>query len=138
MIVKIIGVGPKKKPAHDGLGGKHADGAIVDLPDGTALRMIAAGTAAPVEGGAIAIRKQAEEHSDRLRLAQQQARARQSMIVHDSMPEDVRHAVYEHGDEVTETYLAELDRQDSELTQPSKLNRKQRRMLRMKEDGGEG
>ncbi len=48
-------------------------------------------------------------------MAQQKARARAAMAVHDSLPEQVRAAVHEHGDDVTEDYLAGIARESETL-----------------------
>lgn len=125
---------------HDGLGGVHRDGAVVRLPASVANAFLAKKLAIPADGGMVVqAQKQAEERQAVAEAAQQQARSKAAMSLHDNLPPEVRQAVHEHGDEVVEQYLAnqqELERKIEAQMQP-RLTRKQRRALRDTPEGGD-
>lgn len=90
---------------HDGLGGKHAHGSVVDLPDDVAGNLISAGLghAASAEDS-LKAKAAAEEKAN----AARQAHAARDMALWDSLPPDVRARAAEEGDGVVEDYLAGL------------------------------
>jgi hypothetical protein len=130
---------PGSKPVHDGVGGKHSDNAIVTLPDDVADILITRGCAQPMGAdGEIQARAQAKARVDELRMAEQQARSRRAMALHDNLPQEVRELVAEHGDEAAEAYLQHMAQQAEQPDVPTpqqRLNRKQRRMLRQRVEG---
>ena len=130
---------PGRKAVHDGVGGKHKDNAIVTLPDDAADLLIAAGSAQPMGAdGEIQARAQAKARSDAIRQAEQQARSRRAMAVHDNLPQEVRELVAEHGDAAAEAYLQHLADQAQQQDAPTpqqRMNRKQRRQLRQRVEG---
>lgn len=131
-----IALPPERKNVHDGLGGIHINGAVVELPDETADALVAMKLAAFADASsAIDAAKAHKERADIERMAQQKARARSAMAVHDALPAEVRVAVHELGDDVTEDYLAGLEREYESA--PSKPNRRQRRMMQQKPEGGD-
>lgn len=104
-----------KSPVSDGIGGKHAHGAVVQLPDEVADALIGLKVAFPVDGSSlIEAQRKAKEQAEVNRLAEQRAAAARRMALHDNLPPDVRAAVHEHGDEATEAYLAHLQQQEAE------------------------
>lgn len=134
--IKIV-LPPSRKNVHDGLGGIHVNGDVVELPDETADALVAMKLAAFADASsAIDAERAHKERAEIERMAQQKARARSAMAVHDALPAEVRVAVHELGDDVTEDYLAGLERDDSEPA-PSKPNRRQRRMMQQKPEGGD-
>ncbi len=106
---------PTMNPISDGIGGQHKHGAVVELPDEIADALIGLKAAFPVDGSSLIEAKEAAKQrlADDL-MAQQHAAAKRSMNLHDNLPAEVRAAVHEHGDEVTETYLASLQEQDAQ------------------------
>jgi hypothetical protein len=121
--VKITLTG-KKKPIHDGVGGVHSDGAIVELPDAIADQFVAIKVAVFVgDMSSIAAIAANKERADESRIAQIKARASRAMQIHDALPADVRQAVHEDGDEVTERYLAGIDDADASVAEPIKRPR---------------
>lgn len=126
-----IALPPERKNVHDGLGGIHINGAVVELPDETADALVAMKLAAFVDASsAIDAARAHRERADIERMAQQKARARSSMAVHDSLPAEVRVAVHELGDDVTEDYLAGLNREAEEPDEPIKRGRGRPRKFR--------
>ncbi len=103
-----------KKPISDGAGGQHADGAVVQLPDEIADALIGLKVAFPVDGSSlIAAQAAAKERAEADRVQRIKVAAMRQMQVHDSLPPEVRAMVHEHGDEVTEQYLAHVREQDA-------------------------
>lgn len=99
----------KKKPVSDGLGGRHADGAVVQLPDDVADQFVAMKVAVFVDGSSsIEAAEANKQRQAEAIMAQRKAMAARAMAIHDALPADVRQAVHEDGDEVTERYLAHL------------------------------
>lgn len=118
---------------HDGLGGVHTDGTVVELPDEVADAFIAAKLAVFVDGSsAIKAREDAKVVAEQQAFALQKRRAEQMMMVHDAMPKEVRELAMEHGDEAIEDFLAEQARSargkpeplDLDLEQPKRRRRK--------------
>lgn len=104
-----------KSPVSDGVGGKHAHGAVVQLPADVADALIGLKVAFPVDGSSlIEAQRKAKEQAEINRLAEQRAAAARRMQLHDNLPPDVRAAVHEFGDEATEAYLAHLQQQEAE------------------------
>ena len=135
--VKITLGDPPGRQVHDSEGRKHADGTIVTLSDADADLFVSRRLAVFVdESSRIEAERANRERHEAGRLAQQKRRSEQAMMVHDSLPAEVRAVVHEMGDEVTETYLAGLAREDDE-PKPAKLNRKQRRMMARGIEGGD-
>ncbi len=113
--IKIV-LPPERKNIHDGIGGVHVNGDVVTLPDETADALVALKFAAFADASsALDAAKAHEARAEAARMAQQKARARAAMAVHDSLPEQVRAAVHEHGDDVTEDYLAGIARESETL-----------------------
>ena len=93
----------KKSPVSDGIGGQHADGAVVELPDEVADALIGLKIAFPVDGSSlIAAKAAAKEREKADKIQRIKVAAMRQMQLHDSLPADVRALVHEHGDEVTE------------------------------------
>lgn len=94
---------------HDGVGGIHKQGQMVELPDEVADQFVAMRLAVFLDDSSrIEAERANKARADDSRIAQQRARAVQSMSVHDALPAEVRHVVHEEGDEATEDYLARL------------------------------
>ena len=127
---------------HDGLGGVHRNGAIVCLPAPIADAFLAKKLAMPADGSMVAqAQKQAEERRAEAIHAEQKARSAAAMNLHDNLPPEVRQAAAEHGDEVVQEYLAnqaQLAEEFEQAMQPAKLNRKQRRAMRVVPSTPEG
>lgn len=136
--IKIV-LPPERKNVHDGLGGVHVNGDVVELPDETADALVAMKLAAFADtSSAIDAAKAHKERADLERMAQQKARARSSMAVHDSLPADVRAAVHEHGDDVTEDYLAGIAREHESETLPGLPEPRRRgRPRKIRPEGGD-
>lgn len=101
---------PTQNPVSDGIGGEHAHGTIVELPDEVADALIGLKCAYPVDGSSlIAAQQAAKARADADRMAQAKAAAQRRMNLHDNLPAEVRQAVHEHGDEATEAYLEALN-----------------------------
>ena len=116
-----------QNPVHDGIGGQHAHGAVVELPDEVADALIGLKCAFPVDGSSlIAAQQAAKEQRERQRLAQERAAAVSRMRLHDELPPEVRALVHEHGDEATEAYLAHQQELDEQPT-PEQIELKRRR-----------
>ncbi len=104
-----------KSPVSDGIGGQHADGAVVELPDEVADALIGLKIAFPVDGSSlIAAQAAAKEREEADRVQRVKVTAMRQMQIHDSLPADVRALVHEHGDEVTEDYLAQVREEDEQ------------------------
>ena len=114
-----------QNPVHDGIGGQHAHGAVVELPDEVADALIGLKCAFPVDGSSlIAAQQAAKEQRERQRLAQERAAAVSRMRLHDELPPEVRALVHEHGDEATEAYLAQQQAHDEQPAPDQVLKRR--------------
>ena len=114
--MKTIRIDTKTKLSHvenptvaDGLGGVHAHGAVVELPDETAAALVSLGFGDYVDATikAKAVQQATEDAAARMQ-AQRQAAARHNMEIWDSLPPGVRARAREDGDSVIEDYLAGL------------------------------
>lgn len=108
-----------KSPVSDGIGGQHAHGAVVELPDEIADALIGLKIAFPVDGSSlIAAKAAAKEREEAERVQRVKVAAMRQMQLHDSLPAEVRALVHEHGDEVTEQYLAHKQAEEEASARP--------------------
>ena len=106
--VRITLAGTGRVDLHDGIGGVHLDGHMVELPDEIADAFVAAKLAVFLDGSsAIEAGKLAKERAEAHAVAEQKRRAEQMMHLHDNLPKEVRELAAEHGDDVVEDFLAE-------------------------------
>ena len=125
--VKMVLTG-KKKPIADGIGGKHADGAVVSLPDAIADQFVASKLAVFVDGSSSIEAAAANKvRRDEAVMAQRKAMAMRAMQIHDNLPADVRSQVHEAGDEATERYLAHLSSIEGDDVDAAPVKRKRGR-----------
>lgn len=123
---------------HDGLGGVHQDGAVVDLPDETADALVSMKLAVFAdESSRLEAERAHKARADDARLAEQKHRSRQAMSVHDALPPEVRAAVHEHGDDVTENYLAGLAKDEDSGVLPGLPAPRRRRQPKTRSEGGD-
>jgi hypothetical protein len=94
---------------HDGLGGVHRAGDIVELPADVALVGLSRKKVELVDPEAIVEHvRQAEEDMRARHLAEQQALAAKRMRLFDNLPPEVRAKVREVGEEAVDEYIASL------------------------------
>jgi hypothetical protein len=94
---------------HDGLGGVHKQGDVVELPAEVAYVAIGRHMAELVDSEAIIEHvRQAEEDMRARHLAEQQALSAKRMRLFDSLPPDVRARARELGEEAVDDYIATL------------------------------
>ena len=95
-----------RKDWHDGLGGVHKQGAVVTLPAAAADDAVGAKAAVFVDGqSSIQVHRERDASLEAHRIAEQQARSKAVMAMHDNLPKAVRRGVHEHGDEVAHDYI---------------------------------
>jgi len=94
---------------HDGLGGVHHHGDVVELPDEVAIAFVAGGFADLIGAGSYAKVTEASKAADDARaLITRHASARVQQDLYDSLPPEVRALAREHGQAVVEEYLQGL------------------------------
>lgn len=103
-VVKVI-----VPEVHDGLGGVHRAGDVVELPLDVAQIFLARNCAVPVsDEDVIAHVRKAEEDMRARHYAEQQALAAKRMRLFDSLPPDVRARARELGEEAIDDYIGSL------------------------------
>lgn len=94
---------------HDGLGGVHRAGDVVELPMDVAAIFLQRNCAVPVSNeDVIAHVRKAEEDMRARHLAEQQALAAKRMRLFDMLPASVRAQAREHGEEAVDAYISSL------------------------------
>lgn len=105
--IRITLEGTGRTDVHDGLGGVHKHGHIIEVPDDVANAFVAAKLAVIADGSstitAIAEHKEAVSTQQ---MQAEKARAEAAMRTFDRLPPEVREVAREDGDAVIEDHIA--------------------------------